>query len=152
MGDTVAHARVFGPLGSAETEVLVDTGATFSKVPASLAEKLGLAVQRQVAVQMADGRVIQRGLTTAEIEVEGVRRMVPLTLGAEGERPLLGYTALEILGFKVNPLTRRLEPTVALEYKHRLIGVGRIVKPHLFRPCKRPQDRGSGKGPFPLLP
>jgi len=33
-----------------------------------------------------------------------------------GEKGLLGYTALEVLGFKVNPLTRRLEKTFAIEY------------------------------------
>jgi len=32
------------------------------------------------------------------------------------ERPLLGYTTLEILGFKVNPITTKLEKTVAVEY------------------------------------
>jgi len=32
-----------------------------------------------------------------------------------GERPLLGATALEILGFSVDPQRRRLVPTPALD-------------------------------------
>lgn len=31
--------------------------------------------------------------------------------------PIIGYTTLEILGFKVNPVTRRLEKTTAIEYR-----------------------------------
>jgi predicted aspartyl protease len=39
-----------------------------------------------------------------------------VAIGGEDEQILLGYTALEILGFKVNPVTGKLERTVAIEY------------------------------------
>ncbi|MBI2916946.1 MAG: hypothetical protein HYY01_03045 [Chloroflexi bacterium] len=56
-----------------------------------------------------------RRLALAEVEIEGVRRPVLVALGSNGERPLVGYTTLEMLGFKVNPVTHHLEKTPAIE-------------------------------------
>lgn len=116
MGDTRVLLKVHGSLGSAETEALVDTGATYTKIPSSMAAQIGLNRQYEVSVELGDGRVISRGLALAEVEVEGIRRPMLVALGAEGEAPLLGYTTLELLGFKVNPITRKLEQTNAIEY------------------------------------
>ncbi|GAI50623.1 unnamed protein product, partial [marine sediment metagenome] len=63
-----------------------------------------------------DGRVIKRGLAPAEVEIEDVRRPMLVTVGKEGEKPVIGYTTLEILGFKINPITGKLKRTVAIEY------------------------------------
>ena len=52
-----------------------------------------------------------------------------MTVGGAEEKPLLGYTALEILGFKVNPISRKLEKATAIEYSH-------ISDPHINRPGK----------------
>jgi aspartyl protease family protein len=116
MGDTWVLLKVHGSLGSAEAEALVDTGATYTKIPSSMGAQIGLKREYEVPVEMGDGRIISRGLALAEVEVEGVRRPMLVALGAEGEAALLGYTALELLGFKVNPLTRKLEPANAIEY------------------------------------
>lgn len=99
-----------------ELEALVDTGATFTKIPGSVARKLGLQVEETIFVRLSDGSEQPRGLTEARLELDGVRRTVPLTIGPEGEAVLLGYTALEILRFKVDPVAKRLERTVPIEY------------------------------------
>jgi predicted aspartyl protease len=78
--------------------------------------QIGLEQQYEIPVELGDGRIISRGLALAEVEVEGIRRPMLIALAAEGEPPLLGYTALELLGFKVNPVTRKLEKTIAIEY------------------------------------
>ena len=52
----------------------------------------------------------------AEVQIEGIKRQVPMTVGEEGERPFIGYTALEILGFRVNPVTRKLKRVRPIEY------------------------------------
>jgi predicted aspartyl protease len=41
---------------------------------------------------------------------------VPVTVASEDEPAVIGYTALEILGFKVDPLRRKLEKTHPIEY------------------------------------
>jgi len=116
LGDTYTKLKIYGPNGVEELSGLVDTGATFTKIPHDISDKLGLKVRRKVAVKLSDERAVERGLCYAEAEVDGVRDLIPITLGAEGEEPLVGYTTLEILGFKVNPITQRLETTAQIEY------------------------------------
>ncbi|MBT9159960.1 MAG: hypothetical protein AAGB97_09470 [Dehalococcoidia bacterium] len=48
--------------------------------------------------------------------MEEVRRPVLAAIGEE-EKPLIGYTALELWGFKVNPITRKLEKAMPIEYE-----------------------------------
>lgn len=118
MGETGARLKVFGEGGKAEElEAVVDTGATFTKIPRQVAERLGLRPGYEVEVELSDGRSVVRGLALAEVEILGVRMPVPVTVGGEGEPALVGYTTLEILGFKVNPVTGRLERTAAIEYR-----------------------------------
>lgn len=117
MGETKVRFEIHGADGkSMELEALVYTAATFTKVPESVATNLGLKAQYETEVELGEGRILKKGLALAEVEIEGVRRPVLVAIGGEGERPLLGYTTLEILGFKVKPLTGKLEKTVAIEY------------------------------------
>ncbi|MCR4404287.1 MAG: aspartyl protease family protein [Candidatus Acetothermia bacterium] len=118
MGETRAPFKVYGPNGKVvELEALVDTGATFTKLPGPVAGELELKARYETEVELADGRRVRRGLALAEVEIEGVKRPVLIAAGGEKEKPLIGYTTLEILGFKVNPITGRLERTIAIEYK-----------------------------------
>lgn len=116
MGEVKARLRVYGSNGKfVELEAIVDTGATFSKIPGSVAEMLGLEARYEAEVELADGRIVKRKLALAEVEIEGIRRPVLIAIGGE-ETSLIGYTTLELLGFKVNPVTRRLERARAIEY------------------------------------
>ena len=118
MGETRIAFKIYGMDGqAAELEAVVDTGATFTKIPRVLASVLGLQVKYETGVELGDGRIVKRGLALAEVEIEGVRRPVLVAVGGEEEKPLIGYTTLEVLGFKVNPVTGRLERTIAIEYK-----------------------------------
>ncbi len=116
MGKTIATVRIYGRLGSSSLELLVDTGATFTKIPRSIGEEIGLEAQYTTKVELSDGRLVDRKLALAELEIEGIKRPVLVALSEDGEKALLGYTTLEVLGFKVNPVTRRLEKTFAIEY------------------------------------
>ncbi len=103
-------------MGHAELEMLVDTSATFTKIPESLASTIGLKADEVIEVKLSNGSIRRRGLTEAKLEVNGIKRTVPIAIGPEGEEPILGYTALEILRFKVDPITRVLERTMPIEY------------------------------------
>jgi predicted aspartyl protease len=117
MGETRAQFEIYGAEGKAiKLEAIVDTAATFTKIPRSVAVKLGLEARYEAEVELGNGRIIKRGLALAEVEIEGVRRPVLVAIGGEDEQALLGYTTLEILGFKANPVTGKLERTVAIEY------------------------------------
>ena len=116
MGETHVSLTVYGAHGSFELETLVDTGATFTKIPRDAAESIGLEERYETQVQLGDGTIITRPLTWAEVEVLGVRIPILIAMTDGNETPLLGYTALEALGFKVNPVTQMLEKTSAIEY------------------------------------
>lgn len=116
MGITRVTARIHGPGGYVDLEVLADTGTTFTKIPESVAKKLGLQPEENISVRLSNGSARPRVLTEAKIEFDGIKRTVPVAIGPENEEPLLGYTALEILGFKVDPVTKKLERSAAIEY------------------------------------
>ena len=116
MGQTLVTLTIHGPLGSTEVEALADTGSTFTKVPRSAIDKIGVEASYESAVLLGDGRTVTRALALADIEIERVRRPVLVSIAGEDEQPLVGYTTMEALGFKVNLVTHSLEPTPAIEY------------------------------------
>ena len=116
MGETYAVLTLSGASATETLRCLVDTGATFTKIPAALGQRLGLEVVREVNVELADGRVVARRLAIADAQLEGVRSPVLVTLAEDGAEPLIGVTTLENLGFKVDPIAERLEPRTAIEY------------------------------------
>lgn len=93
-------------------EVMVDTGATFTTVPADLLRRLGISPQRTQPVRLADGSVIQDEVCDALIRLEGKTFITPVTFGREEEPNLLGVIALETALLAVDPVEQRLIPTV----------------------------------------
>lgn len=116
MGDTRTKIKIYGANGKfAELEVLVDTGATFTKILKSIVSEIGLEPKYEREAELGDGRTVSRKIAVAEVEMEDEKGSIPVAIGEEGERSILGYTALEILGFKVNPTTGKLGKVKALE-------------------------------------
>ncbi|MBO3803952.1 MAG: aspartyl protease family protein [Candidatus Brockarchaeota archaeon] len=116
MEKALAAIRLHGPGGTAELEALVDTGPTFTKMSRSLASKVGLKPRRTVSTQVATGEFAFKSAGTLEGELEGVRDAITVVIGEDHEPAVIGYTTLEMLGFKANPVTERLESTHAIEY------------------------------------
>ncbi len=98
-----------------EIEVLVDTGATFTKLPGPMLEALGVRAAFDRDFEIGDGSQLRRRVGYVEIELQGRKAPVPVAFAGDGERALLGATALEILGFSVDPQRRRLVPAPALD-------------------------------------
>lgn len=90
--------------------LVADTGAIFSVIPKSTLDGLGIKPYAQETFQLADGSEIQRDLGDIFLRIDGKARTVPAIFGEPNDTSLLGVTALEILGFAVNPMTRKLEP------------------------------------------
>lgn len=92
----------------ADQELLVDTGATYSTIPASVLQQCGVTSEREVSLRLADGRVVQRPLGYSWMVVEGVRIHTPILFGEPGDPSLLGVIALEDANLTVDPVTRQL--------------------------------------------
>ncbi len=95
-------------------KAIADTGAIFSLLPRDTLEGLGITPYRRETFHLADGREITRQLGDVFLKINGKVGTVPAIFGEPTDTPLLGVTALEILGFTVDPRTRRLEPTKML--------------------------------------
>ena len=96
-------------------EMLVDTGATFTKVPRELLERLGVPVESAYTAELADGSRVERTRGRTVIRLEGKEFPTPVTFGEEGEQNLLGAMALEDAMLAADPHSMRLIPVDALE-------------------------------------
>src|SRR5437879_3510742 len=91
-------------------EFLVDSGAVYSLVPASILKRLGLRPYREQNFSLADGTTMKRRVGDAYFELNGNTAPAPVIFGEKGDEPLLGATTLEALGLVLDPFGRRLLP------------------------------------------
>ena len=94
-------------------EALVDTGATFSVMPADLLCRLGIEPTRTRRLRFANGRVEERQTGMAFFEVNGIDCEAMVVFGPE-DLHLLGATTLEALLLIVDPINKQLSPEVGL--------------------------------------
>jgi len=94
--------------------VIADTGAIFSVLPRTTLQELGITPYAEETFHLADGSEIRRQLGDVFLRINGKQRTVPTIFGEPTDSPLLGVTALEILGFTIDPRTGKLEPTKML--------------------------------------
>ena len=93
---------------SEDVRVLVDTGATLSVVPASTLDKLGI---RRIGRQRfrGFGGVLTREIGMVSMRYDGAVAGVTVVFGAEDDPAIMGVTALESLGFDVDPVAGKLK-------------------------------------------
>jgi len=89
-------------------QLLVDTGATLSPLPRQTLAALGIRAGMTRNFRLADGRRIQRQTGTVLATIDGITMPIPVLFAEEDDSPVLGATALEILGFAVDPVERKL--------------------------------------------
>ncbi len=103
-------------------EALVDTGATYTWLPASLLRSLGVTPSLRFPFILADGRRIEREMAETKVRIDGQERTTLVVFGDEGTEALLGAYTLEGFGLAPDPLNRRLVPVPGL-----LMAAGRGV-------------------------
>ena len=89
---------------------LVDTGASYTIIPAGVLEELGVTPLRSVRVRYADGSFAGLGLGEAQMELEGMTSTVQVLFGTSGDTFLLGAMALEAFALAADATNRRLIP------------------------------------------
>ena len=95
----------------ATVDALVDTGATFSVMPASLLRRLGIEPTRTRRLRFANGQVEERQTGMAFFEVDGIDCEAMAVFGPD-DLHLLGATTLEALLLMVDPINKQLVPEV----------------------------------------
>ncbi len=116
MGFVHVPVKLFAPDNGrepVEVEMLVDTGAIFTLIPRPTLEQLGVRPSGKRVFQKIEGRPIEREVGVVQVEVQGQQPPgpVPVIFGEEGDSAVLGVTALESMGLKVDPAAGLLLPT-----------------------------------------
>ena len=91
-----------------EIDFLVDTGGFYTALPPSLRERLDLVRGPLGETQLADSSIVEVELTWAHLKLNGREGVIPVEI-MDVPEPMLGVTALEALGMKVNPVSGELE-------------------------------------------
>ncbi len=100
-------------MGSAEpkeaVELIADTGASYTTLPAPLLEGLGVERERKVNLKIADGSTLTKDVGFVGIDL-GEGRRLPATPVIFGEPSvyLLGAMTLEMLSLAADPVNKRL--------------------------------------------
>lgn len=93
-----------------ELEFIVDTGAIYTVIPRSVAERLQLKEVDKRRFKTASGEVVEYPVSEAYITIEGKGVTFLVAMANEKTPILLGVTTLELLGLQVDPVTRKLTP------------------------------------------
>jgi clan AA aspartic protease len=115
MGLTYIEAAVAGPENGFHTlSFLVDSGASFTVLPAKVWKKLGLEPKRTMEFTLADGTRIKRKVSECLFRYGEQEAHTPVVLGESKDQAIAGTITLEILGLVLNPFDRTLRPMKAM--------------------------------------
>lgn len=91
-------------------EALVDTGATYTRVPSDRLERLGIRPKEEWPFVLADGREALIGIAWIRIRIAGREEPTIAIFGDPGSEPRLGLFTLEGFLLAADPANRRLVP------------------------------------------
>ena len=94
-------------------EVTVDTGSTFTAVPRTLLERMGVPVRRTARSRLADGSTVPVDIGWTVVRLEDQVFATQVTFAEENEPSLLGVVTLEDALLAVDPVGQRLMPVEA---------------------------------------
>ena len=89
-------------------DALVDTGSELTWIPRALLKSIGVAVERQRAFIVADGRRVEREVGYAIIHASGTSTVDEVVFAEETDFPILGVRSLEGLNLRVDPVKKQL--------------------------------------------
>ena len=96
-------------------EALVDTGASYTSIPAPILTRLGIRPAAKKTFNLADGRRRELDIGYALLRIRGREVRAIVVFGADGAQPLLGAYTLEALGLGVDVANGRLIETPYLQ-------------------------------------
>jgi len=122
MGLTVLKVSVGNPARPEvlrELEFLIDSGAVYSVVPATILESLGITPLTEEEFRLANGETIVRKKGGALFKFGAKIGVADVIFGEPGDSTLLGAFTLEALGFALDPLKRELKPLPMILARYR---------------------------------
>ena len=116
MGAFNVSIEVGDPAGTRFESVdsLVDTGATYTVVPASLLQRLDVRPHRRTTFELADGRRMDLEMGRTWIRLNGQQELTLVVFGMDDTDAILGAVTLEEFLLAVDPVHQRLTNVNAL--------------------------------------
>ena len=96
---------------------LVDSGAVVCLAPQKELRSAGIEPEGREAYELADGTIQEYPFGLAEISFMGEITAGRVIFGPDSAEPLLGVTALESVGFTIDPASRTLKKLPAIPLK-----------------------------------
>jgi len=93
---------------SVTADFLVDSGAGYTLVPASIVQKLALKPSFYREFSLADGKKVKRPIGSAIVRYGTEEIATPVVLGKPGDSALLGVLTLEAFGLALDPFQRKI--------------------------------------------
>jgi clan AA aspartic protease len=113
-GDDMGLTRVRVVIKNPEAEIFreidlnVDTGSIFTWISRDVLKELNIRPRRVRHFKTIDGRIITREVGIVTIKYEDFEGDVEVVFAEKDDAQVLGVTALETLGFEVDPVTGKL--------------------------------------------
>lgn len=93
-----------------DIEFIADTGAIYTVIPKSIADKLELEEVDRRSFKIVGDEIVEYPISEAYMII-GCRGATSIVaIGPDKTPPLLGVVALELLGLQVVPVTGELKP------------------------------------------
>ena len=89
---------------------VVDTGASFTVIPAHILDELGVPRVEQETFILADGSEHDLAIGDAIIQLQGYTASVRVVFGSDPHKTLIGFSTLVAVRLAVDPVHRRLLP------------------------------------------
>ena len=126
MGILREKVKIANPLDGShfrEIEMVVDSGATYSQVPASLLAQMKIDKKYKRRLKIATGEIIERDAGEIVMSIKNETLTTMVIFGDERSEPLLGAVTLEQFGLAIDPVNKTLIPVpelmlVSIKPKH----------------------------------
>jgi aspartyl protease family protein len=109
-GLSVEIGNIARPEEMRQIDLLIDSGAIYSVVPAATLDELGIKPFATQDFRLADGRKISRRKGGALFRFQGRVGGADVIFGEPGDSSLVGAFTLAALGLALDPLRRELHP------------------------------------------
>jgi len=117
MGHTTATVKICNPQDNTkcvETELIVDTGSTYTWVRRERLEAIGIRPSKVRKFRTIESKTIKREVGEAVIECLGERATSIIVFAEKDDVEVMGVVTLESLALEVDPVTKQLKKAESL--------------------------------------
>jgi len=111
MGVTAVKVTLINPSDETrnmQTDMIVDTGSILTWLKGTKLSELGIRPRWKKEFRTIEGKLISRATGLAVIRYDGSEGAAEVVFGEDTDADVLGVTALEGLGYQVDPVSNQL--------------------------------------------